>query len=118
MEENETTDNEVLNSYHNEYLAREILSKTLIKYLDNLSEEGKKLLSLNIITKFSENKSIERIKRAKSLFIIYSRNYNLEKLNKKKEILYKWKRLCETNINMSSTFNSRSFSIIILFIIY
>lgn len=95
-----------MNSYHKEYLAKEILSKTLSDFLGNLSDEGTRLVSLNIISKYAENKSLERIKKAKALFRIYSKQSKLQRSIKKKQTLRDWKKICQ---DITNSINSKSF---------
>jgi hypothetical protein len=88
-------------------MTRQILSLTIQKFFENLSEDGKKLMSLNIVSKFIENKSSEKSKKMKFLFNIYQRNENLSNLLNKKYFLNKWKRrVQDTIMNLSSTYNS------------
>ena len=75
------------NSYRHEFVAKEILSRALVTFVNGLGEDGKKLMSLNIISKFAENKSLEKIKRAKALYTIYSRKLLYQKLLNKREKL-------------------------------
>ena len=105
------SENSDLPYYHNDFLGRELISKTLVKYLESLSSEGKKLLSLNIISKYAENKSLEKLNKMKSLMIIYSKKSFISKIETKHKKFLKWKKICiDLGINMSSTFNSRSLS--------
>jgi len=88
-------------------MTKQILSNTIQKFFENLSEDGKKLMSLNIVSKFIENKALEKTKKMKFLFNIYQRNENLSNLLNKKYSLNKWKRRVQENyINLSSTHNS------------
>lgn len=89
-----------------EYLIRELLSLTLIEYLSKLTENDRKGLSMDIIAKFAENKSLERIKKAKALFIIYSKIRNRNNTNLLNGKFYKWKKIYPVDLISNISKNS------------
>jgi hypothetical protein len=99
------------NDYISEYMIRDLLSKSLIILLSNLSEEGINLLSLNVLSKYAETKSKERLSKMLSVYKIYSRRSTGRKNNKLFLAFSRWHKLSEISRDMSSMYLTKSQSI-------
>jgi hypothetical protein len=71
--------------------SKQILSTSFVRFLDCLREDEKVTMSLNILNKFAEKESIEKVKRAKTLFLIYSRKLQHTNKNYLTNKLSKWR---------------------------
>jgi hypothetical protein len=88
-------------------MTKELLSSALVQFMNNLNDDEKQSLGLNIFNKYFENKSIEQGKKARSLLFIYSRLKANDRNGLLKEKYYQWKRL-SFEINLSHLLMSKS----------
>lgn len=90
----------------NESFSKEILATTLIEFLRKLcqSQDFLKNTSMNILIKYTENKSIEKIKKARALFVLYQKNMSMKKEYSYKKIFKRWHYLSRDMKNTMSKF--------------
>jgi hypothetical protein len=73
---------------------KEILTKTIINYINNLTHENKLIISNDILSKFAENKSKEKLKSSKTIFKLYSKLKSRVDNQKLSTNFNKWKKTC------------------------
>jgi hypothetical protein len=97
------------------HTCKQNLSRSFVKFLDSLKEDEKVSMSLNIFNKFAEKESIEKVKRAKTLLLIYSRKLQQSNKNCLRSKLAKWRIINkiekDSHIYKTQIGNSKSSSI-------
>jgi len=92
-------ENKISNSFMlRENEIREILLKSLSLYISDMRYEEKTTMSSDIFNKFEENKELEKIKKAKVLFGIYSKRLRVLR----NLYFVKWKRISTLENTLTS----------------